>query len=238
MLARLPSSLLHALSRTGTQAALPTPVQCRALGLVPMVIEQSGRGERAFDIFSRLLRERIICLNGPIDDGVAALVTAQLLFLESTAPNEKVSMYINSPGGVVTAGLVREAPVWRWAGALSGGRAVVAAVLTRCHPCPPAAVAPQAIHDTMQYISSPVSTLCMGQASSMASLLLAAGAPGQRRILPNARVMLHQPSGGTGGQASDIAIHAEEILKGARQPSTAWHQSHLLSLSHGSHTLQ
>lgn len=157
------------------RAAFRPMAQSRSLGLVPMVIEQSGRGERAFDIFSRLLRERIICLNGPIDDSTAALVTAQLLFLESVAPQEKISLYINSPGGMVTAGL--------------------------------------AIHDTMNYISAPVSTLCMGQASSMASLLLSAGTPGHRKILPNARVMLHQPSGGAGGQASDIAIQAEEILK-------------------------
>jgi len=140
-----------------------------------MVIEHSSRGERAYDIFSRLLKERIICINGPIADDTASVVVAQLLFLESENPQKPINMYINSPGGVVTAGL--------------------------------------AIYDTMQYIKSPVTTLCIGQAASMGSLLLAAGSHGERRALPNARVMIHQPSGGASGQASDIAIHAKEILK-------------------------
>lgn len=140
-----------------------------------MVIEHTSRGERAYDIFSRLLKERIICINGPVADDTASVVVAQLLFLESENPQKPINMYINSPGGVVTAGL--------------------------------------AIYDTMQYIKSPVTTLCIGQAASMGSLLLAAGAPGERRALPNARVMIHQPSGGASGQASDIAIHAKEILK-------------------------
>ena len=143
--------------------------------LVPMVVEQSSRGERSFDIFSRLLRERIIFLNGPVDDNVSALVCAQLLFLESENPKKEIAMYINSPGGVVTSGL--------------------------------------AIYDTMQYIKSPVSTVCMGMAASMGSLLLAAGEAGHRIALPNARVMVHQPSGGFRGQASDIERHAEDIIK-------------------------
>ncbi|MCO5557307.1 hypothetical protein L7F22_010868 [Adiantum nelumboides] len=146
----------------------------RSFGLVPIVIEHSPRGERAYDIFSRLLKERIVCINGPIADDTSSLIVAQLLYLESENPQKPIQLYINSPGGVVTAGL--------------------------------------AIYDTMQYIRSPVSTLCVGQAASMASLLLAAGAPGERRSLPNARVMIHQPSGGASGQASDIAIHAREIL--------------------------
>lgn len=142
--------------------------------LVPMVLEQTPRGERVFDIYSRLLKEHIICLNGPITDEVSSLVVAQLLFLEAENPTRPVSLYINSPGGVVTAGL--------------------------------------AIYDTMQYVAPPISTFVVGQACSMASLLLAAGTPGERRALPNARVMIHQPSGGAQGQASDIAIHAAEIL--------------------------
>jgi ATP-dependent Clp protease protease subunit len=145
------------------------------LGLVPMVVEQSSRGERSFDIFSRLLRERIVFLNGPVDDNMSALVCAQLLFLESENPKKEISMYINSPGGVVTSGL--------------------------------------AIYDTMQYIKSPVTTVCMGMAASMGSLLLCAGQAGQRVALPNARVMVHQPSGGFRGQASDIERHAEDIIK-------------------------
>ena len=153
--------------------------QSTMMNLVPMVVEQSSRGERAFDIFSRLLRERIIFLNGPIDDGVSALVCAQLLFLESENPKKEISMYINSPGGIVTSGL--------------------------------------AIYDTMQYIKSPVSTVCMGMAASMGSFLLMAGAAGQRVALPNARIMLHQPSGGFSGQASDIQRHAEDILKTKRR---------------------
>ena len=145
------------------------------LGLVPMVIEQSSRGERSFDIFSRLLRELIIFLNGPVEDNMSALVCAQLLFLESENPKKEISMYINSPGGVVTSGL--------------------------------------AIYDTMQYIKSPVTTVCMGMAASMGSLLLCAGEPGQRVALPNARIMVHQPSGGFSGQASDIERHAQDIIK-------------------------
>jgi ATP-dependent Clp protease protease subunit len=148
-------------------------------GLVPMVIEQSARGERAFDIFSRLLRERIIFLNGPIDDGVAAVVCAQILTLEAENPNKEISLYINSPGGVVTSGF--------------------------------------AIYDTMQYVKSAVSTVCLGTAGSMASFLLMAGAPGRRIALPNASVMVHQPSGGFQGQASDIARHAENILQTKRR---------------------
>lgn len=143
--------------------------------LVPMVVEQTARGERAFDIYSRLLKDRVIFLGGPIDDYVANLVVAQLLFLESENPDKDVSIYINSPGGVVTAGL--------------------------------------AIYDTMQFIKPNVSTMCMGQAASMGALLLAGGAKGKRFCLPNARVMIHQPLGGVQGQASDIAIHAEETLK-------------------------
>ena len=139
-------------------------------GLVPMVVEQTSRGERAFDIFSRLLKERIIFLTGPIDDGVSALVTAQLLFLESENPKKEIAMYINSPGGIVTSGL--------------------------------------AIYDTMQYIRSPVSTVCTGMAASMGSFLLMAGEKGQRIALPNARIMVHQPSGGFRGHASDIQRHA------------------------------
>jgi ATP-dependent Clp protease protease subunit len=150
-----------------------------AMNLVPMVVEQSSRGERAFDIFSRMLRERIIFVNGPIDDGVSALVCAQLLFLESENPRREIAMYINSPGGVVTSGL--------------------------------------AIYDTMQFIKSPVSTVCMGTARSMGSFLLMAGAPGQRVALPNASILVHQPSGGFQGQASDIERHAEDIIKVKRR---------------------
>ena len=146
-----------------------------ALNLVPMVVEQTSRGERAFDIFSRLLKERIIFVTGGIDDGMAALITSQLLFLESESPKKEISMYINSPGGYVSSGL--------------------------------------AIYDTMQYIRCPVSTVCIGQAASMGSLLLAAGQKGMRIALPNARVMVHQPSGGYRGVATDIERHAEEILE-------------------------
>ena len=142
--------------------------------LVPMVVEQSARGERAYDIYSRLLKERIIFISGPINDSVSTLVVAQLLFLEAENPKKEISMYINSPGGIVTSGL--------------------------------------SIYDTMQYIRPSISTLCIGQAASMGSLLLAAGHPGKRFSLPNSRIMLHQPSGGFQGQASDIALHAEEIL--------------------------
>lgn len=142
--------------------------------LVPMVIEQTSRGERSFDIYSRLLKERIIFLIGPVNDNMASLICAQLLFLESENPDKEVFMYINSPGGVVTSGL--------------------------------------SIYDTMQYIRPKVSTLCFGQAASMGSLLLTAGEPGQRYTLPNSRIMIHQPSGGFSGQATDIEIHAKEIL--------------------------
>ena len=142
--------------------------------LVPMVVEQTNRGERAYDIYSRLLKERIIFITGPFEDGIASLVVAQLLFLEADNPKKEVSMYINSPGGVVTSGL--------------------------------------AIYDTMQFIRPAVSTLCTGQAASMGSLLLAAGAKDLRFALPNARIMVHQPSGGFQGQATDIMLHAQEIL--------------------------
>lgn len=141
--------------------------------LVPMVVEQTNRGERAFDIYSRLLKERIIFVTGVVEDNMASLIVAQLLFLESENPKKEISMYINSPGGVVTAGL--------------------------------------GIYDTMQFIRPPVATLCMGQAASMGSLLLAAGETGMRGALPNARVMVHQPSGGYQGQVTDILIHAKEV---------------------------
>ena len=141
--------------------------------LIPMVVEQSSKGERAYDIYSRLLKERIVFLVGPVNDNVASLVTAQLLFLESENPNKEISFYINSPGGLVTSGL--------------------------------------GIYDTMQYIHSPVSTLCIGQASSMGSFLLSAGEKGKRYSLPNSRIMVHQPSAGFQGQATDIQIHAKEI---------------------------
>ena len=153
---------------------MSTPFQT-ALNLVPMVVEQTSRGERAFDIFSRLLKERIIFLTGPIEDGMAALITSQLLFLESENPKREIAMYINSPGGYVSSGL--------------------------------------AIYDTMQYVRCPISTVCIGQAASMGSLLLAAGEKGQRIALPNARVMLHQPMGGYSGVATDIERHAEEIIE-------------------------
>jgi ATP-dependent Clp protease protease subunit len=148
-------------------------------GLVPMVVEQTSRGERAFDIFSRLLKERIIFVTGPIEDGMSTLVQAQLLFLESENPKKEIAMYINSPGGIVTSGL--------------------------------------AIYDTMQYIRSPVSTVCTGMAASMGSFLLMAGEKGQRIALPNARIMVHQPSGGFRGQASDIQRHAEDIIATKRR---------------------
>ena len=147
--------------------------------LVPMVVEQTNRGERAYDIYSRLLKERIIFVTGPIEDHVASLITAQLLFLEAENPKKEISMYINSPGGVVTSGM--------------------------------------AIYDTMQFIRPPVATLCIGQAASMGSLLLCAGEKGMRYALPNARIMLHQPSGGFQGQASDIERHAEDIIKMKRR---------------------
>lgn len=149
------------------------PIDVYNSTLVPMVVEQSSRGERAFDIYSRLLRERIIFLTGPVEDYSASLIVAQLLFLEAENPKKEISFYINSPGGVVSSGL--------------------------------------SIYDTMQFIKSPVSTLCIGQAASMGSLLLTAGEPGMRFALPNARVMVHQPSGGFRGQVTDILIHAKEI---------------------------
>ena len=142
--------------------------------LVPMVVEQTNRGERAYDIYSRLLKERIIFLTGPVDDHVASVITAQFLFLEAENPEKDISFYINSPGGIVSSGL--------------------------------------AIYDTIQYITPKVSTLCIGQAASMGSLLLTAGAKGSRYSVPNSRIMIHQPSGGFSGQASDIEIHAREIL--------------------------
>ncbi|PJK04733.1 ATP-dependent Clp endopeptidase, proteolytic subunit ClpP [Lysobacteraceae bacterium NML71-0210] len=149
-------------------------LETKALNLVPMVVEQTSRGERSFDIYSRLLKERVIFLVGPIDDQVANLVVAQLLFLEAENPEKDISLYINSPGGVVTAGL--------------------------------------AIYDTMQFIKPDVSTICIGQAASAGAMLLMAGAKGKRYALPNSRVMIHQPSGGAQGQATDIEIHAREIL--------------------------
>lgn len=145
------------------------------MNLIPMVVEQTGRGERAYDIYSRLLKERIIFLGSPINDEMASLITAQILFLESEDPEKDIFLYINSPGGAVTAGL--------------------------------------AIYDTLQYVKPDISTLCMGQAASMAALLLAAGTPGKRFALPHARLMIHQPLGGFQGQATDIDIHAREILK-------------------------
>ncbi|XP_068130300.1 ATP-dependent Clp protease proteolytic subunit, mitochondrial isoform X3 [Hyperolius riggenbachi] len=147
--------------------------------LIPIVVEQTGRGERAYDIYSRLLHERIICVMGPIDDTLSSLVIAQLLFLQSESNKKPIHMYINSPGGSVTAGL--------------------------------------AIYDTMQYILNPICTWCVGQAASMGSLLVAAGSTGMRHSLPNSRIMIHQPSGGARGQATDIAIQAEEILKLKKQ---------------------
>jgi ATP-dependent Clp protease, protease subunit len=162
------------------------PVEVYNNTLVPMVIEQTARGERSFDIYSRLLKERIIFLTGPVFDQVSALICAQLLFLESDNPSKDISFYINSPGGVVSAGL--------------------------------------AIYDTMQYVRSPVSTVCIGQAASMGSLLLCSGAPSKRYALPNARVMVHQPSGGAQGQASDIEIQAREILHLRRRLNEIYHR--------------
>ncbi|ACE91903.1 MULTISPECIES: ATP-dependent Clp protease proteolytic subunit [Rhizobium] len=158
-----------------------------AMQLVPMVIEQSSRGERSFDIYSRLLRERIIFLNGEVNDTVSALVCAQLLFLEAENPNKPINLYINSPGGAVTSGL--------------------------------------AMYDTMRFIHAPVHTLCMGTARSMGSFLLMAGEPGERAALPNASILIHQPSGGFQGQASDMLIHAEEILK-TKQRMTRLYAEH------------
>ena len=159
---------------SSSDAPMLNPNAAYGSALVPMVVEQTSRGERAFDIYSRLLKERIIFINGPIDDAVSSVICAQLLFLESENPKLDISMYINSPGGVVTSGL--------------------------------------AIYDTMEYIRPDVSTVCIGQAASMGSLLLTAGAAGKRYSLPHSRIMTHQPSGGFSGQASDIEIHAREIL--------------------------
>ncbi|MDR9782999.1 ATP-dependent Clp protease proteolytic subunit [Rhizobium redzepovicii] len=158
-----------------------------AMQLVPMVVEQSSRGERSFDIYSRLLRERIVFLNGEVNDTVSALVCAQLLFLEAENPKKPIYLYINSPGGVVTSGL--------------------------------------AMYDTMRYIRAPVQTLCMGTARSMGSFLLMAGEPGERAALPNASILIHQPSGGFQGQATDMQIHAEEILK-TKQRMTRLYAEH------------
>jgi len=159
------------IGRVMSHAGMPEP---QGLGLIPMVIEQSGRGERAYDIYSRLLKERVVFLVGPVNEVSANLIVAQLLFLESENPDKDVSFYVNSPGGSVSAGL--------------------------------------AIYDTMQFIKPDVSTLCIGQAASMGALLLSAGAKGKRYVLPNSRVMIHQPMGGFSGQASDVEIHAKEIL--------------------------
>merc|ERR1719195_838602 len=156
-----------------------TPRRDPATGLVPIVVEQTGRGERSYDIYSRLLKDRIICLMGPVDDYISSLIVAQLLFLQSESVKKPIHMYINSPGGSVTAGL--------------------------------------AIYDTMQYILPPISTWCVGQACSMGSLLLSAGTAGMRHSLPNARIMVHQPSGGASGQATDILIQAEEITNLKKQ---------------------
>jgi ATP-dependent Clp protease protease subunit len=160
----------HSLVQAAVQSLEP-----QGLGMVPIVIEQSGRGERAYDIYSRLLRDRVVFLVGPVNDQTANLVVAQMLFLESENPDKDISLYINSPGGSVYAGL--------------------------------------AIYDTMQFIKPDVSTICVGMAASMGAFLLAAGAKGKRYSLPNSRIMIHQPSGGAQGQASDIEIHAQEILK-------------------------
>ena len=162
----------HLGANAGAQAGA---METQGLGMVPMVIEQSGRGERSYDIYSRLLKERVIFLVGPVNDQTANLVVAQLLFLESENPDKDISFYINSPGGSVTAGM--------------------------------------AIYDTMQFIKPDVSTLCVGMAASMGAFLLSAGTKGKRFSLPNSRVMIHQPSGGAQGQASDIEIHARDILK-------------------------
>jgi ATP-dependent Clp protease, protease subunit len=169
----------HHLQPSSEQAASMSVQDIQGLGMVPIVIEQSGRGERAYDIYSRLLRERIVFLVGPVNDATANLVVAQLLFLESENPDKDIFLYINSPGGSVSAGL--------------------------------------SIFDTMQFIKPDVSTLCMGMAASMGSFLLMAGAKGKRFALPNARVMIHQPSGGAQGQASDIEIQAREIIKTREQ---------------------
>lgn len=163
------------LRRRGGGVASTAAAARRSMALVPVVLEQGAGGERSFDIYSRLLRERIVCVHGEVTDAMASVVTAQLLFLEAEAPDKPLFMYVNSPGGAVTAGM--------------------------------------AMYDTMQYVRPEVRTICMGQAASMGSLLLAGGAPGHRYALPNARIMLHQPSGGARGMASDIEIQAREILR-------------------------
>jgi ATP-dependent Clp protease protease subunit len=173
------SPLMRSSSELSGTSKMKTPAEIYMNTLVPMVVEQTNRGERAYDIYSRLLKERIIFVTGPIEDHVASLITAQLLFLEAENPKKEISMYINSPGGIVTSGM--------------------------------------AIYDTMQFIRPPVATLCIGQAASMGSLLLAAGEKGMRYALPNSRIMLHQPSGGFQGQASDIERHAEDIIKMKRR---------------------
>lgn len=177
---RLSAGLSHNSTR-GFRSSTPT-----ALPLIPMVVEQTGRGERAYDIYSRLLKERIICVMGGINDDVASLIVAQLLFLQSESNKKPIHMYINSPGGSVTAGL--------------------------------------AIYDTMQYVLPPIATWCVGQACSMGSLLLCAGTSGMRYSLPNARIMVHQPSGGVQGQATDIKIQAEEIIKMRSQLNNIYHK--------------
>jgi|ERR1712227_10363 len=154
--------------------------------LIPFVIEQTGRGERSYDIYSRLLKERIICMMGPVNDEIASVIIAQLLFLQSESSKKPIHMYINSPGGLVTAGL--------------------------------------GIYDTMQYILPPIATWCVGQAASMGSLILTAGSPGMRHSLPNSRIMIHQPLGGASGQATDIMIHAEEIIKTKKQLTALYHK--------------
>ncbi|KAJ8724068.1 hypothetical protein PYW07_008048 [Mythimna separata] len=180
-IARATCSIRSSSSNILRQISTSQPLK---IGMIPIVVEQTGRGERAYDIYSRLLRERIICLMGPINDDISSLIVAQLLFLQSESSKKPVHLYINSPGGNVTAGL--------------------------------------GIYDTMQYITPPVATWCVGQACSMASLLLAAGAPGMRHALPNSRIMIHQPSGGVRGQATDIQIQAEEILKLKAQINTLY----------------
>ncbi|CBJ26066.1 ATP-dependent Clp protease, proteolytic subunit ClpP [Ectocarpus siliculosus] len=183
LLTSIHARALASLAGAGPAAAKNSRIAFRAysstrrveMNYLPMVLESTPRGERAYDIYSRLLRERIICMHGPVTEQMTSLVTAQLLFLESENPDKPINMYINSPGGVVTAGL--------------------------------------AIYDTMQYVRPEICTICMGQAASMGSLLLTAGSPEMRFILPNAKVMLHQPSGGANGMAADIAIMAEEIIK-------------------------
>jgi ATP-dependent Clp protease, protease subunit len=169
------SQFSHDLASKGADAMMRDPVDTYTNFLIPYVVEQTNRGERTYDIYSRLLKDRIIFVTGPVEDGMSSTIVAQLLFLESENPKKEIAMYINSPGGVVTSGM--------------------------------------AIYDTMQFIRPPVATLCVGQAASMGSLLLCAGEKGMRYSLPNSRIMVHQPSGGFRGQASDIERHAEDIIK-------------------------